>query len=69
MAPRDAASRAHNSSLKQQLELELLLEFLSMALALEIARKWLFELIAIAIVSEYFEKMERADVKHTFLVV
>ena len=33
MAPRDGASRAHNSNKKQLLELELLFEFVSMALA------------------------------------
>ena len=35
----------------------------------KIARKWLFELIAIATVSKKIENMERADLKSTFLMI
>ena len=81
MAPRDAASRAHFSTVtiarariqvRFQLELELWLEFVSKFELIAIrdrARKWLRELASIAVFSKTFEKIERADVKSTWSVI
>ena len=83
MAPRDAASRTRFSTVtiararilvRFQLELELWLEFVSKfeLIAIrnrKIARKWLLELASIAKVSKTIRKMERADIKSTFLMI